>query len=68
MMECLQKRGDLCSKEGDSGHPECNMRKLVQVWEWSSLLKGEKSFAPKGDRGVTSSEDPTSPTSQFAWG
>ena len=51
MMEGFQERGDICSKEGGSGHPECNMRALGQVWEESKLLKGEKSFAPKGGCG-----------------
>lgn len=38
------------------------MGALVGVWEWSRLLKGEKTFVQKGDWGkkYCSSEDPTS--------
>lgn len=38
-------------KEGNFGHPWGNMRALLGVWEWSRLLKGERSFAQKGDCG-----------------
>lgn len=43
--DVLPGREALGSKEGNSGHSECNLKAPVWVWGWSRLLEGGKSFA-----------------------